>query len=194
MPRSCFNMSDTAAFGIPRPASSSRTVSCQSLLIAARTCSTFPGALLVAGLPEHGSISKDSQPSLKGLCHTFICAALIVLSPKALWIIQIVSLEGCSSLTQNLMQIHCSAHSVTLNVTATQYSCSLNGVYCPHWPYSVVSTSGSCRRSRMHIPVHSPWLPGYTDVTQTIFIILTMTGTFLDRPCIITYVNSNWKI
>ena len=29
------------------------------------------------------------------------------------------------------MQIHCSTHSVILNVTATQYTCSLNSVYCP---------------------------------------------------------------
>ena len=26
----------------------------------------------------------------------------------------------------------------------------------------------------MHIPVLSPWLPGYIDVTQTVLIILTM--------------------
>ena len=29
-----------------------------------------------------------------------------------------------------------------------------------------------------------PWLPGYLDVAQTILIILTMAGLFLDRPCI----------
>ena len=28
----------------------------------------------------------------------------------------------------------------------------------------------------MHIPVHSPWLPGYIDVTQTVLIILTLAG------------------
>ena len=33
----------------------------------------------------------------------------------------------------------------------------------------------------MHIPVHSPWLPGYTDVVQTVLVILTMAGLFLDR-------------
>ena len=49
------------------------------------------------------------------------------------WTIQIVSMEECSSLTQNLMQIHCSTCSVILNVMATQYTCSLNSVYCPHW-------------------------------------------------------------
>ena len=44
-------------------------------------------------------------------------------------IIQIVSTEECPHLMQNLMQIHCS---VILNVTATQDTCSLNSVYCPH--------------------------------------------------------------
>ena len=34
----------------------------------------------------------------------------------------------------------------------------------------------------MHIPVHSPWLPGYIDVTQSILIILTVAGLFPDRP------------
>ena len=36
--------------------------------------------------------------------------------------------------------------------------------------------------SYMHIPVHSPWLPGYIDVTQTILLILIMDGFFPDRP------------
>ena len=50
----------------------------------------------------------------------------------AFWIIQIVSAEECSSLTQNSMQICCSTCSVILDATATQYTCSLNGVYRPH--------------------------------------------------------------
>ena len=49
----------------------------------------------------------------------------------AFWISRIVSMEECSSLTQNLRQIRCSTHSVILNVMATQYTCSLNSVYCP---------------------------------------------------------------
>ena len=52
---------------------------------------------------------------------------------EAFWIIQIASLEECSSLTQNLMQIHFATCSVIFNVTATQYTCSLNGIYRPHW-------------------------------------------------------------
>ena len=91
----------------------------------------------------------------------------------AFWIIQIVSAEKCSSLTQNWMQICGCNRSVILNATATQYTCSLNGFYCPHW---LVHWSRHC--SHMCIPVHSPWLPGYIDVTQTILVILTMAGLF----------------
>ena len=73
------------------------------------------------------------------------------------------------------MQMHCSTHSVILNALATQYTCSLNSIY--HWP---VQWSHHC--SPMHIPVHSPWLPGYIDVMQIILAILTTAGLFLDRP------------
>ena len=96
----------------------------------------------------------------------------------ALWIIQIVSAEECLSLKQNLMQIHCSTCSVILDAMATQYTRSLNGIYCPHW---LVKWSHHC--SLMHIPVRCPWLPGYISVVQTILIILTMAGLFPDRPC-----------
>ena len=76
MPRSCIKTSDTVVFGIPRSASSSHTVSCWSLLIAACRRSTFSGVLLVAGLAGWGSFNRFST-SLKYLYHTFICAALL---------------------------------------------------------------------------------------------------------------------
>ena len=60
------------------------------------------------------------------------------------WIIQIVSVEGWSSLSQNLMQICCSSCSVILNVTATQYTCSLNGIYLPTDYYSGVVIVHAC--------------------------------------------------
>ena len=82
MPWSCVKISDTV-FGIPRSVSSSCTGSHWSLLIAACIHSTFSGVLLVAGLPEYGSLSTDSQLPLKHLCHTFICDALSALSQKA---------------------------------------------------------------------------------------------------------------
>ena len=67
--------------------------------------------------------------------------------------------------------------SFILNAMATQHTCSLNSIYCPHW-----LVQWSCRCSCMRVPIHSPWLPGYIDVMQTILIILTMAGLFLDRP------------
>ena len=94
----------------------------------------------------------------------------------AFWITKRVSVAECSSLTQNLMQIHCCTHSVILNVMTTQYTCSLNGVYHPHW-----LVQWSCHCSPMCIPVHSPWLPGYIDVVQIVLVILSMAGRFLDR-------------
>ena len=97
----------------------------------------------------------------------------------AFWIIWIVSVEECSSLTQNLMENHCSTRSVILNVPATQYTCSLKGVYHSHW-----LVQWSCHCSCSCIPVHSPWLPGHIDVMQTVLVILTMAGLFLDRPCV----------
>ena len=106
--RSCIKILDTVVLGIPRSASSSLTVSRWPLMIAAHTHSTFSGVLLVTGLPECGSLSTDSQPSLKHLYQIFICTALIALSRKAFWITWTVSAEECSSLMENLMQIHCS--------------------------------------------------------------------------------------
>ena len=63
------------------------------------------------------------------------------------------------------------------NAVTTQYTCSLNSVYHPHW---LVQWSHHC--SHMCIRVHSPWLPGYINVLQSILVILTMAGLSLDRP------------
>ena len=104
MPRFYVKISDTVDFGIPRSTSSSRTVSCQSLFIAARTRSIFSAVLLIAPLPERGSLSTDSQ-HLWSVCATFMCSALIASSQKAFRIIWIVSVEECSRLKQSLMQI-----------------------------------------------------------------------------------------
>ena len=52
-------------------------------------------------------------------------------------------------------------------------------------PSLTIQRSHHC--SRMYIPVHSPWLPGYINVAQTILVIFTMIGLFLDRPYIHTY-------
>ena len=116
MPKSHIKILDTVVFGIPRSASN-------STLAIADLCWLQPVQVqhsqvfcLFWGLPEQKSLSTDSQPSLKRLCHTFICTALTASFPKAFWVIWIVSTEECSSLTQNLMQICCSTCSVILNI------------------------------------------------------------------------------
>ena len=100
-----------------------------------------------------------------------------LLMAAAFWIIWIVCMEECSSLMQNLMQICCCTCSVIFNVMATHSTYFLNSIYHHHW---LVQRSRHC--SCMHMPVHSPWLPGYIDVAQAILFILTMAGLFLDRP------------
>ena len=73
------------------------------------------------------------------------------------------------SLLYSLNHFECYGHTDT---------CSFNGIYQSHW-------LGQWRHhcSHMHILVHSPWLPGYINITQTILIV-TIAGLFLDRPCI----------
>ena len=83
----------------------------------------------------------------------------------------------CRMNLQNLMQIHCSTHSVILNPMVTQYTCSVNCVYHPYW---LVEWCHHC--SHMCIPLRSPGLPGCINVTQITFIILSMVALFLDRP------------
>ena len=42
----------------------------------------------------------------------------------------------------------------------------------------------------MRIPVHSPWLPGYIDVMQTVLVILTVAGLFPGRPHLLSNIRS----
>ena len=83
----------------------------------------------------------------------------------AFWIIWIVSTEECSSLMQNLMQIRCSTCLVILNAMATQYTCSLNVIYCPQW---LVQWSRRC--SHTWISGHFSWLLGYINATHSHYI------------------------
>ena len=81
-----------------------------------------------------------------GMLSWWSCQSPVAIA-AAFWIIQIVSMEECSRLTQNSMQICCSTHSVILNAMATQYTCSLNGIYCPPLTSTV--------KSSLFVHVHS---------------------------------------
>ena len=91
--------------------------------------------------------------------------------------------RGMFKLTTKFGADSCSTCSVILNAIATEYTCSFNVLYHPHW---LIQWSFHC--SHMHIPVHSPWLPAYINVTQTILVISTMIEVFLDRPYILTWL------
>ena len=68
------------------------------------------------------------------------------------------------SLLYSLSHFECDGHTIHM-LTQLHLPTPLNGM-CSH----------------VQIPVHSPWLPGYIDVVQTILIILTIVGLFPDRP------------
>ena len=85
MPESCIKISDTVVLGISRLAYSSCTVRLWSLLIVDHTRSTLSVVLLVSGLPDHGSLSTDSRPSLKQMqiCAHFYLLCTHCISPES---------------------------------------------------------------------------------------------------------------
>ena len=97
----------------------------------------------------------------------------------AFWITWIVSAEEYSSLMQNLMRVCYSTHPVILNVTATQYTCSLIGVYGPR-PLLTSTVKSPLFTHACSCPFSL--VPGYIDAAQSILVLLTMAGLFLDRP------------
>ena len=113
--------------------------------------------------------------------HEQVCCRAEAANPQlpvaaAFWITPVFC-GGMFKLRAKFNVDFCCTCSVILNVTATQYTCSLKGVYCPYW---LVWWSLHC--SHMCIPVHSPWLPGYIHVMQNVLVILTMARLFLDKP------------
>ena len=108
-------------------------------------------------LLSHGKTARDVMQ--EWTCCRDEAASHQVPRAAAFWIIWIVSMEECSSLTQNLMRIHCSTCPVILYTMATQYACSLSVIYHPH---RLVQWSHHC--SHMCIPVYSTGLLGYINV------------------------------
>ena len=85
-----------------------------------------------------------------------------------------VSAEECSSLMQNVMQIHCSPYSVILN--RWPHSTHLTQQCLPPPLTSTVTLS-------LFTHVHSSPLSlaaSFTDVAQTVLVLLTMSGFSLD--------------
>ena len=72
-----------------------------------------------------------------------------------------------------------------LNVMATQYTCSLNSIYRPHW---LVQWSRHC--SPMCIPVHSPWCQVTLTLHKPFSLYKQRLDFFLEWPhkCMYIYV------
>ena len=92
--------------------------------------------LVCSGAESPGWFDVLPKHSVQHTMHEWVCCRDEAANHQlpiavAFGIIWIVSVDEYSSLMQNLMQICCSARSVILNVTATQYICSFNGVYHP---------------------------------------------------------------
>ena len=90
------------------------------------------------------------------------------------------STEECSNWMQNLMQIHCPSWSVILNVTATQYTCSLSGIYHPHWLVQWRHHCSHAHYSPLSLVARSHWCcvndsccinNGWTFSRQTLYTI-----------------------
>ena len=95
----------------------------------------------------------------------------------AFWIIWIVSMEECSNLLQNLIQICCSTCSVILNAIVTQYTCSLNGIYHPPLTSAVKSSLlMHAHSSPLSLAVRLHWCgANHSHYTSN-------GGLFIDRP------------
>ena len=83
------------------------------------------------------------------------------------------------SLLYLLSHFECNSHTVHM-LTQQHLLPPLTSRYC------------SC----MHIPIHSPWLPGYINVVQTVLAMSTIAGLFMDRPCIShsTTMSKLWQV
>ena len=80
-----------------------------------------------------------------------------------------------------MFELHAKFHAESSLYSLSHLECDGHTVHMlTQWPHWLVQWSHHC--SRMCIPVHSPWLPGYIDVTQTVLVILTIAGLFPDRP------------
>ena len=88
------------------------------------------------GAESPGQIDVLQKHSARDMMHERVHCHDKAANPQfpiaaAFWTIWIVSMDKCSSLTQNLTQIHCSTHSVILNAMTTLHPCSVNGIYHP---------------------------------------------------------------
>ena len=162
-------------FGIPRSASSSHTVIHQSLLTAAHTRSTFSSvwcrlARTWITFNRFSTIFEAFVP------HFYLCCTHCII-PESL-------LSHLNSFCGGMFKLNAKFDADLLLYSLSHFECGDHRVHMPtqeRLPPPLTSTVKLSLFTHVH-SVHFPWLPGCTDVAQTILIILPMAGLFLDRP------------
>ena len=131
MPRPCIKISDTVVFESPVSFWFSH---CQMPIFAA--CSPYTVNILRCSAccrPSRMWVTFNRLSTTFEPCvpHFYFCSTHCIVSESLLNHLNSFR-GGLFKLNTKSEQIHCSTHSVVLNVTATQDTCSLNGVYHPH--------------------------------------------------------------
>ena len=107
------------------------------------------------------------------------------------WSCQSPDAHGCSLLNHpnsfcgRMLKLSAKFDADLLLYLLSHFECNGHTVHMltqQHLPPPLTSTVRSSLFTHVH-SVHSLWLPGCINVVQTILIILTMAGLFLDRPC-----------
>ena len=152
------------------------------ILVLGKTKSLKAPNLGCRGAESPGGFDILPQNSAQDVMHEWVCcpdeaANHSLLIAVAFWVTWIVTWRNVKfnakfdtdALLYLLSHFECSGRTVH---TLTQ-------LRLPQW-------SRHC--SHMHSPVHSPWLPGYISIAQTVLIVLIMTGLFPDRTRTIYYI------
>ena len=95
----------------------------------------------------------------------------------AFWIIWIVP--------RGMLKLNAKFDADLLLYSLSHFECDGHTVHMlTQWclPSLLTNTAESSLFTHACVPVHSPWLPGYTDVVQTILLVLTKAGLSPDRP------------
>ena len=132
MPRSCIKISDREFFGIPRSASSSHTANQSPIFV---DCSPYMFNILRCSAhcrPSRTWITLNRFLAIfeAFVSHYYLCCTHRII-PECL-------LNHPNSFCRGMLKLNTKfdadllLYLVILNVTATQYTCSFNGVYCPH--------------------------------------------------------------
>ena len=173
MPRSCSKILDTIVFGIPRSSSSSHTVSCWSLLIAARTCSTFSGVWHFQQIPNH--LWKVFVPHFHLCCTHCIISESLLNHPNSFCrgMFKLNTKFDTNSLLCSLSNFKCNGHTVhmlTQRCLPPSLTSTVKSALFMHTHSSPLSLAA--RMSYKAFSLYQQWLDFFqTDFVYKIYLL-----------------------